>query len=109
MADITQAAVAAATEVLCRLNGMFHAEATMAKSLKAQIESAKKVLAGQTSMVFLEAAMGRDTPFRECLARVGVSTVEGYEYAKKRLEDLELAAVTMGKAYRGSVGQLIWC
>lgn len=72
-----------------------------------QIELAREKLYKTAEAVYSFAPNG-NTPFSECLQLASEKVRARYEAARAKVDDLEHQAVAKGRAYRGSIGQLIF-
>lgn len=79
----------------------------MAKSVKKQVESARKLYEQQVRVIFTYAEHGH-MPFSECLKRASESARSKLDAARQELDALEYQAVRQGKAWRASFGMLTW-
>ena len=79
----------------------------MAKSIRKQVDAARARKDRAVNVIYACALHG-NMKFSECMAQASQDQRTEYEASVLALMDIEQQAVSAGKAFRSSIGSLIW-
>ena len=77
-------------------------------TLRKQHDRAEKALDHARDRVYAVAHPRRDVAFSECLRMAPPAARERYAAARARVDETEQEAIARGKAWRSSIGLLVW-